>query len=120
MVTMPGPFARSAAIANSLIDNLLRHPCHGGSHSILCAELAFPGDHDLPALHLELASDPEIALDIPREFLFPELGIGFWGRRDTAIAMSMPKASMHEDNRAMSGKDDVRPARQTRTSQPIP
>jgi len=110
---------QGAAIADSLIEDLLRHPCHGGGHSILCTDLAFPGDHDLPALHFKFSNDPEVALDIPRKFLFPELGVGFWRRCDAAIVMSVPEASVHKNNRAMSRKYEVRPPRQARASQAI-
>jgi hypothetical protein len=50
---------------------------------------------------------PGISLHIAGELFRPEVSVGFGRRRDGAAGMTMPEATMDEDDSAMPGKHDV-------------
>jgi hypothetical protein len=59
-----------------------------------------------------ISSRATIALNIPRKFLLPKIGVRRGGRGKPASLVPMPIAAVDEDRRATTGKDDVETARQ--------
>lgn len=90
--------------------------CQEGAHAtrqtFAIEGLAFPDDQYPPAEGLELPSNPCISSPILGELVLPVRGARPRARRTDATSMSMPKASMHEDNSLELREDKVRRARQ--------
>ena len=81
---------------------------------------AFPCDQHGPAEGLGLGYHPLVSTDITREFILPEIYVGFRGVGNFAACMPMPEATMHEDDRPVTRQYDVRLARQFLISKPEP
>lgn len=70
--------------------------------------LAFPYDQDIPTERPQLALVEGVSLDVPFEFVCPERGTGFWGRRSVATFVPMPETSVDEYDLSQSWEDQVR------------
>lgn len=109
-----GHFPRSA-IARP--QDLAEPPDHGFR---FVANAAFPDDDHAPALPLQGTPVPGVPLDVPLEFLLPEVRARRRRSRVPAPAMTMPETSMHEDHGTMLGQHDIRRAGQPPIVQPEP
>lgn len=74
-------------------------------------DLALPNGHDRPSSRPELLDLHLVALDIPFEFLMPELLVGL-GERKSAGGTAVPETAIDEDRYMLLGKSDVRPTRE--------
>jgi hypothetical protein len=74
---------------------------------ILSLQLAFPCDDDPPAPGFKLAGNPAVPDHVPLELVFPEGNVGLWIGCDLATLVPVPEASMDEDCRLVTGKDDI-------------
>ena len=71
-------------------------------------QVAFPYNFDAPTQTPQRGYYPSITLNVPTKFLFPECRIALRGSRYLATGVSMPEATMNEDNRTMSREHQVR------------
>lgn len=70
-------------------------------------QLALPYDDDEPTFSFQLAPDFLISLLIAGDFSHPEVGVCFWDMARFAIVMTVPKASVNENDGAVLGQDDI-------------
>lgn len=75
-------------------------------HSIRCRDVLPDAEHP-PSLGPRHGGRLRIALDVPREFRFPVLGMR--DRNHPVLGASVPEAAVDEDGETSSGEDDVRP-----------
>ena len=70
-------------------------------------QLTFPDNDDKPALGLQLAPDLLVALLVPCYLGCPEVGVSLGNCVVLATFVSMPKATMNEDDGVVFWEDDV-------------
>lgn len=83
-------------------------------------QLTLPNDDNAPAFRLKLTPDLLITFLIPRDFSYPEFGVGIGDHIILTAFVTMPKTAMHENDGPILGKDDIRPPREALVVYPIP
>jgi hypothetical protein len=81
---------------------------------------AFPDHDDSPPSRFEGELVIEVAPHVLLELPLPELGIRRRHSCEAAIAVAMPKTSVHEDCHSMSRQYDIGPSRQVAIVKPKP
>ncbi len=71
-----------------------------------------PNDERPPTERLQFDHSSTVARFIARKLLHPKFHVRRRRRASLATVVTMPKTTVHEDNRSSCGKNDVRPARQ--------
>lgn len=79
---------------------------------------ALPDNQDTPAGVEQCLAIFEIALNVSRQLVCPELLPCFWNLRESAVLMYVPETAMNEDRHAKSWHDDVRCTRKILPVQP--
>ena len=82
-------------------------------------QFALPDNDNVPAFGLKLTPDFLVALLVPCDLRFPELGVRLGHRIELAAPVAMPETAVDEDDRAVLWKDDVWLARQFLVIHPI-
>jgi hypothetical protein len=96
-------------------------PSGNGAGNQRCLQFQFtlPNNCNSPTDFLKRTNSSQITLNIPGELFLPKSGVGSWHRRVFAAAMAVPKASMHEDDRATPSKCEIGPPRQSPNVGPV-
>jgi hypothetical protein len=83
--------------------------------------IAFPHRKDTPACGLKSQIVPSIPLEITFQLRLPKVAAAFWQPSQFAcrIRVSVPKATMHENDRATRQKNHVGTARQSPVMEPV-
>jgi hypothetical protein len=79
----------------------------------------FPDCKDSPAKGFKIAVIPDINFSIANNLCLPEINSRAWQSKERAV-MSMPEATVNEDNSLVFRKNKVRLGRQFLAVQPIP
>lgn len=82
-------------------------------------ELAFPDDYDRPAFGLQFAPDFLVTLLVSGHFCRPEVGVCFGNCVELAGFVTMPEASVDEDNRAVFWKHNIWRTREAPVIHPV-
>jgi len=102
-------FFLNSAIGFSVPNNLTGYPVDC-IFKICLFQLTLPdNDHD-PAFSFQFSPDLLIPLLVPGNLGHPELGVGFGGRIILTVFVTMPKASVHKNDRTILGQHDIRAA----------
>jgi len=73
--------------------------------------LTFPNCEDLPTKASQMTSRLYIPFSVLLDLLFPEVSVACWQLALPATAVTMPEATIHKDDLAMTGEYNVRLAR---------
>ena len=91
-----------------------------GGVKVLLAEFAFPDGDDGPGEGVEALGVEFVAGDVAGDFFAPECFVGLGNDVLGATAVTVPEASVDEDDGAVLGQHEVRGARETFVIEPIP
>ena len=86
--------------------------------NLLRVELTFPKCHHSPSKCHQLSRNPRISSSVLGKLAFPEVRLGLGYLRHRATLVEVPEAAVHEDGRAISGKDYVGRSGQVLSMQP--
>ena len=74
-------------------------------------KFAFPDGDDAPSELLESGGDPTIPVDVFAELPRPEVDVALGRVRKPAVCVTVPEATVHNNDGAVSWKDDIRSSR---------
>lgn len=72
--------------------------------------LALPHGEHAPAEGAQACTGPDVSLGVAIEFRKPEAPVARRSVGEPATRVAMPKAAMHEDDRPVSGEQNIRAA----------
>jgi hypothetical protein len=117
------PFSRNCGCGWNLetalipIDQDYRKALKGSGDPICSPEPAFPNDNDSPSIVEKRLGLPVISHHVHGELLVPERSTTLRPVCQSAAGMSVPEASMYQDDRLVPPQGDVRMARKTSNMQ---
>lgn len=82
------------------------------SQRLKVLSFAFPNSNYTPAQFVQFAVLPSVSADVLLKFRFPEAEVAFGRVGEPASGMTMPIATMNQDNRASARQNNVGPPRQ--------
>src|ERR1035441_7400081 len=82
-------------------------------------QFTLPYDSDMPTLGLQSSDATGISQTVTGDLLLPIVLICFWHPRSAHAIMSVPEASVNENDLPKSRKDHIRPTREILPMEPI-
>ena len=111
----PAPEKRSTPIGRCefAVFSLFKKPLDFFRDFLEIFQFALPHHQDSPTHPFQLAANAAVASHVPFEFGHPKVDARLWRRGVPTLRMTVPKASVNQDDLSPTGKHEIGTSRQT-------